>query len=628
MQPLQFSSQQSVTGHAAAGASAAESSPGAASYDVEVVGEEFTAVAADAADTAGVSPTDGPQSLASPSSSDSSFVVVPDLTDEPGLPGMILGSADRPATTVPTAPMRILFLIMRFCDGTDSGPVTTATEFDSILFANGSATTSGGAPESAAASIGFQALFNYCGNGRPVLSRENVRILEDVRVPCTGNTTAATSLYGSYTWRTGGCSWPDLFGWGEAAAELARARLGDTEFDRYKHVVMLMPRGWKAAADPQCANFVSGAEVGVWRRTAAGQPAFALTAVSDERYNEAALYLHELLHNFNLWHAGGYDVNGAACEYCDWSCVLGWCCNVRCPNAAHMWALGWAGPVAGGRLSLAGLTEGAVQSFRVPLQHTGNDSMVLIDATNDAGKGLQYFLSYRRSGALYERMYGAIDGVHVHVRYAGGAAPLIPQIGTMQLRRLQRAGGVWQDEDSRLMVSVAAMTTADATVTLCRAPLRTRTTTTATTSNATTNSTASGASAVVNTLVAPVMFVDWSACSLQAPRAAAARAAPPLALSPPSPDPPSPEPPSLPPPSPRRSSATATKRAPPLPPLSSIDDDAAKQPSPSPPSPSPSAPLSPHKKRRPPPPSAGSPSKRKSTAGGRRRRQLLRGTVA
>ncbi|KAG2429489.1 hypothetical protein HXX76_010725 [Chlamydomonas incerta] len=460
---------------------------------------------------------------------------MPDLVDEPALPGMVLGSADRPAMPLPSAPMRILFLIMRFCDGTENGPVTTAQEFESILFGNGSATSSSGSPESAAASIGFQSLFNYCGNGRQVLSAENVRILEDVRVPCTGNTSAATSLYGNYTWRTAGCAWPDVFGWGEAAAEQARARLGDAEFSKYKHVVMLMPRGWKAAADPECANFVSGAEVGVWRRTAAGQPAFALTAVSDERYNEAALYLHELLHNFNL-------------------------------------------------------------------------CMVIVDATDAAGKGLQYFLSYRRSGAVYERMYGTIDGVHVHVRYAGGAPAPIPQIGTMQLRRLPRAGAVWQDEDSRLMVSVLAMGTADATVTLCRAPLRTAV-------NSSTNSTS---------------LVDWSACLQASPSAAAAaRTAPPVALPPPSPEPPSPEPPSLPPPSPRRATATASKRAPPLPPFSSLESSQQLLPAPSPPSPAPLP--SPHKRKQPPraattATATNSPSKLKTPAG--RRRRLLRRLAA
>ncbi|PNW76683.1 hypothetical protein CHLRE_11g467796v5 [Chlamydomonas reinhardtii] len=61
---------------------------------------------------------------------DPAMGAISDLTEQSGLPGMILGSADRPAAPVPTSPMRILFLIMRFCDDTDNGPVTTTQVSD------------------------------------------------------------------------------------------------------------------------------------------------------------------------------------------------------------------------------------------------------------------------------------------------------------------------------------------------------------------------------------------------------------------------------------------------------------------------------------------------------------------
>ena len=35
-----------------------------------------------------------------------------------------------------------------------------------------------------------------------------------------------------------------------------------------------------------------------------------------------------------------------ACDYCDTSCVMGYCCSLRCYNTAHAAQLGWAQPAA------------------------------------------------------------------------------------------------------------------------------------------------------------------------------------------------------------------------------------------------------------------------------------------
>ncbi|KAG2498643.1 hypothetical protein HYH03_003389 [Edaphochlamys debaryana] len=128
---------------------------------------------------------------------------------------------EAPVSQVPTTDLRILFLIVRFCEAVDRGPSITPQALDAMLFGDGS-----DAPH-------LQGYFEHCSNGRSVLSRSNVRILDGIRVPCNGTLgDGGGTLYGPRRWRTSSCAFEDTFAWGELAAGQARQRLGDAEFER------------------------------------------------------------------------------------------------------------------------------------------------------------------------------------------------------------------------------------------------------------------------------------------------------------------------------------------------------------------------------------------------------------
>ncbi|KAG2498642.1 hypothetical protein HYH03_003388 [Edaphochlamys debaryana] len=236
----------------------------------------------------------------------------------------------------------------------------------------------------------------------------------------------------------------------------------------FHHVVLLQPSGWKSQADPMCKDVYGVGEVGIGRRTAAGGPGYALTAVSDDKVTTLSIYMHELLHNLGLWHAA----DATACPYCDWTCVMGWCCANRCPNAPHLRMLGWADPVAGGSLALGSLPEGRLTTLRLPLQHAVGGSMAVVDTTAGTGKGLQFFLSYRSTEPPYDDVVGT-DGryshVQLHQRFVGDVPTPGEGMDTMQLARFARAGLTWQDPATRLAVGIAYVGANDAGVVVCRA---------------------------------------------------------------------------------------------------------------------------------------------------------------
>lgn len=66
----------------------------------------------------------------------------------------------------------------------------------------------------------------------------------------------------------------DMLGWGDAASAVARSRLGDAAFSSYSHLVLLLPSGWKAVADPSCAGVVASADLSVPRSRPGGGPGY------------------------------------------------------------------------------------------------------------------------------------------------------------------------------------------------------------------------------------------------------------------------------------------------------------------------------------------------------------------
>eukprot|EP00198_Chlamydomonas_reinhardtii_P010195 XP_001699532.1 predicted protein [Chlamydomonas reinhardtii] len=363
------------------------------------------------------------------------------------------------ASLVPTTSIRVLYLLLRFCG--DRGAAATpehecplplcfapirntlsSQQVRATLFGDTNATTT-----SVAGHMG------YCANGRDVLLPENVNILDQVVIPCNGTRN-------SQTWSTSKCSTADMLGWGDAASAVARSRLGDAAFSSYSHVVLLLPSGWKAVADPSCAGVVASADL-------------STTAT------RCATCTCTLSHNLRLWHAGA----PGGCDYCDPTCALGYCCGQRCPNTPHLWLLGWAGPVAGGgavRLSDMAAGGGAVRSYRLPPEHTSNRSFVMVDATDSDGVGRRLFLGFRRRQPPYDYVDGVDDDtVHVYShlsgRYRTATADTL-RLGTLLLPGVTHPaavapalGDTYRDNATGLVFKLLAVDADGASVTLCRA---------------------------------------------------------------------------------------------------------------------------------------------------------------
>ncbi|PNH06767.1 Autolysin [Tetrabaena socialis] len=352
----------------------------------------------------------------------------------------------------PVALFRALFIPISFdCDSAGSAPALTEQELETFLF-GGPAAPSG---------VSMRSYVGYCSNGRNTFSHATSTILSGVTVPCTGPDFSTT-----------GCDFSDFFRIGEQAAVEARSRLGSYEFERYNHIVLLMPGGWKARAAAGCEHFVGAAEIGISRTNVDGSPGFGIVAMTDDLLfpSEASpVLLHELLHNVGIWHSGKLGS-----PWGDLTCVMGNCCSMRCPNAPNMLALRWAEPVDAGALAMEEVPVGTVLRYRLPLQHTAISTALLVDATAGSGNGLQYYMSYRKATPPFEDIQGMDSwaSVQVHVRFLGAARTSQPLQDTLQYARLSRPGLSWQDDVSRLAVTVVQLQQNTAEITLCRAPPR------------------------------------------------------------------------------------------------------------------------------------------------------------
>ncbi|KAG2447003.1 hypothetical protein HYH02_008157 [Chlamydomonas schloesseri] len=334
----------------------------------------------------------------------------------------------------------VLFIPVAFCD---LAPAVSPEELRGILF--GASTGDDNYNDAISSASGTVAgYFDFCSNGRRSLSPENTLISEAVTIPCNGS-----NSYGA-AWTTSRCSAMDLYGWAEAALDLAVGRLAAWSsqapaLDRIQHVVLITPDGswWKPRYDPgpnSCTSYLASGEWGRLRRlplspaTAGGAAAggdsgdgsgnaFGFVWLTGERRFLMNTYLHELSHNLGLYHAG----SGETCQYCDRSSAMGACCWARCHNAAHLWALGWADPLDGGALALEGMPEGVVLPYRLPAQHSSDASFIMIDASQGSPNGTRVFVSYRRLRPPYEVFDPQLDKtVLVHRFLSGGA-----RIGSM-----------------------------------------------------------------------------------------------------------------------------------------------------------------------------------------------------
>jgi hypothetical protein len=154
---------------------------------------------------------------------------------------------------------------------------------------------------------------------------------------------------------------------------------------------------------------------------------------------EITPYLHELLHNVGLHHAGYLRD-----EYRDLSDTMGYCCNIRCLNAPHSYSLNWSKPKAK-------LIVKHIEAFKQDITLSDNE-YVIIDEVMPLHTNI-LFVQYRKQDLLYDN----------EIPYPFSNCINIYQInkskkGYTQLRGiLCKEWKIWKSEGSKLIITILSI---------------------------------------------------------------------------------------------------------------------------------------------------------------------------
>ncbi|EFJ48887.1 zinc-containing metallo-protease [Volvox carteri f. nagariensis] len=209
-------------------------------------------------------------------------------------------------------------------------------------------------PSTTTDAMTMQNYISYCSQGAARMTNSSQRIFA-VDLPCTGG-----SGKNAFNFNTS-CEDPELYGMMSMADSIVRNTYG-ASISYVKQRIAVLPDyahttcRWGGLAQVGC----SGDRCYTWINAAASPRVF----------------LHEMLHNFGLHHAGRL---GDPWEYADYSCVMG--IGDTCPNAAQLWRLSWALPLPGGDLNGTTLQVGRRITFTLPVQNKAPQSYVRIYAS-------------------------------------------------------------------------------------------------------------------------------------------------------------------------------------------------------------------------------------------------------
>lgn len=198
------------------------------------------------------------------------------------------------------------------------------------------------------------------------------------------------------------------------AADAAEAALAARGFNlnAYFYKVFLFP--------PGPCNFVGIGYVGC-------DGSFGCRSWIGPNYvTSAQVISHELGHNLFLGHAGSMSA-GVFDQYLDNTCMMGYCCLDRCPNAPHSWQLGWHTAL---QLNGNNLLPGRTLNFSMGSQEFHRNAVVRITPTWAPTLEPFFFsLRLKNAGSL-----GMLQTMHsrVHVYQASTQGQQDPAITTMR----------------------------------------------------------------------------------------------------------------------------------------------------------------------------------------------------
>mmetsp|Transcript_25332 Transcript_25332/g.55031 ORF Transcript_25332/g.55031 Transcript_25332/m.55031 type:complete len:572 (+) Transcript_25332:136-1851(+) len=308
----------------------------------------------------------------------------------------------------------------------------------------------------------FADYMSTCSNGAAEIDRASLKIVTIPYLACSGVTTLGQA------WTLNSCQGASPWGWFDYAEQQA-PRLG-INLDLYTHRVIITPRNQGSVLDPGCAWAGLSTNGLVYGR---GNP-FGYLWINGDFVNSPLAWMHELGHTF------GFQQHAAKlndCESCDTTSAMGGFGGggLRCFNAPHNWALGWSAELNPG-LSVASMPVGTVTNYQLLNQfNTALPSILRIQGGSAAGGPV--FLSLRSNFGEYERPFDALNDrptVLLHTWDAVSATDFKQARQTMLQTSFYAAGNSWSEPATGLVVKLVSITTAAATVSVCRASEYTR----------------------------------------------------------------------------------------------------------------------------------------------------------
>ncbi|GLC58592.1 hypothetical protein PLESTB_001378100 [Pleodorina starrii] len=251
--------------------------------------------------------------------------------------------------------------------------------------------------------------YDTCSYSQVRIEPWQVRVLEGLEVPCSGDLDQLTFTFPTgNAFDTNGCGNDNMLKWHFHLDAVASARYGIVPTD-FNHKAILLPTGFTSMR-PQCNGFVGSASRGPWIKPVGDANGYGTGLIwwSGDSFGSVEILFHEVGHTLGMAHA---DVPGGCGLYdqCDHTCPMGAVGGqgIRCPNAPHMWQLGWGQPFR--HLTDSDLPAAGFQVvIYVPPQMTTQRSFVTVALSSFPAEMAQLFVSARINTAPYDLPYIAL----------------------------------------------------------------------------------------------------------------------------------------------------------------------------------------------------------------------------
>ncbi|KAL6759131.1 Gametolysin peptidase M11-domain-containing protein [Haematococcus lacustris] len=325
----------------------------------------------------------------------------------------------------------------------DSPAATVPSELEKVLF---------NVPGSRAKTL--QSYYSECSQGMASLNSTNSRVVGPITIPCSYSSD-------SLTFSTKSCEYSDTDGWIQYASQQAASLFG-VDLSLYKHRVLIMPMYY--IYDAGCSWMGLGT-LGPDATGPNGEYLYSSVWITGEYWRQVMAYMHELGHTNYLHHS-----SMGSCDYCDYTCPMGGCCDTRCFNPPHNWQLGWGSPIV--TLNAVTLPPGLPVTLTLPPQQATKQNMVLIvpDWLSAAQKGtsrpVAWFLGYRTATGAYDDDIPPENQFTTNIYWWDGGAQRV-----WRLTRLVASvgnGQAWRNTTNQLVVRQLQTRGDGATISICR----------------------------------------------------------------------------------------------------------------------------------------------------------------